>query len=141
MKKLIIIRGPSGSGKSTLAAKLQSNHLLRFEADQFFCRDGKYEFDATKLGAAHGECQRRVRDAMEDGEENIVVSNTSMTVREVCVYTDLADEYGYEVKIYRTKGPWDANLFAARNVHNVSLEVVQRQINKYQPIEGEEEHE
>lgn len=146
MKKLIIIRGPSGSGKSTLARKLLGSEYSSapeprcFEADQFFMRNGMYEFEATKLGAAHGDCQRRLRAAMEQGEETLVVSNTSMTRWEVNPYLAMANEFGYEVTIYRIKGPWDAALFASRNAHGVTEEVVQKQINKYQPLEKEQEY-
>jgi hypothetical protein len=100
-------------------------------------KDGKYNFDASKLGQAHGWCQRGVREAMEMEVTPLVVSNTSMTKWEVEPYLSLASEFGYEVIVYKIKGPWDAKLFAARNAHNVPLSVVQKQISKYQPIEGE----
>jgi NEDD4-binding protein 2 len=146
MKKLIIIRGPSGSGKSTLAHKLLGSEYDSgvdervFEADHFFYKNGTYQFDAAKLGQAHGDCQHRVRAAMERDEELLVVSNTSMTRWELNPYLAFAKEFGYEVKVYRIKGPWDAKLFASRNAHGVSIEVVQKQINKYQPLESEEEY-
>jgi len=50
---LVIIRGCSGSGKSTLAKLLGSN-FKHFEADMYFMKNGVYQFDGTKLGAAHG---------------------------------------------------------------------------------------
>lgn len=141
MKKLIIFRGPSGSGKSTAAkALIDTNGGRVFEADQFFYRDGKYEFDATKLGQAHSDCQRRLRAAMEQGEETLIVSNTSMARWEVNPYLAMAREFGYEVTIYRIKGPWDAKLFASRNAHGVTEAIVQKQIDKYQPLEMEQEY-
>jgi len=142
MKRLYIFRGPSGSGKSTAArAFLSKNVGLHFEADEFFMQNGKYNFDASKLGQAHSDCQRRVRKAMEEGTYPLVVSNTSMTKWEVNPYLALAKEFGYEVVIYKVRGPWDAELYASRNAHGVPLNVVQKQISKYQPIEGEIEYE
>lgn len=144
--KLIIIRGPSGSGKSTLARKLLGSEfssapeLRCFEADQFFYRNGTYEFDASKLGQAHTDCQSRLRAAMEKGEETLVVSNTSMSKWELNPYLQLAKELGYEVVVYRIPGPWDTKLFASRNAHGVTEEIVQKQINKYQPLENEIEY-
>lgn len=148
-KRLVIFRGPSGSGKSTAASKFLVENFRsdadpaqrRFEADQFFMKDGKYNFDASKLGQAHGWCQRGVHEAMQNEVSPIIVSNTSMTKWEVNPYLQLAEEYGYEVVVYKIKGPWDAELYASRNAHNVPLHVVQKQISKYQPIEGEIEYE
>lgn len=142
MKRLIIFRGPSGSGKSTAAkAFLSKNVGLQFEADEFFIdQNGRYNFDATKLGQAHSDCQRRVRWAMEGGTFPLVVSNTSMTLWELNPYLQLAKEYAYEVTVYRIKGPWDAALFASRNAHGVTEAIVQKQINKYKPFDGETEY-
>lgn len=140
-RELIIIRGPSGSGKSTLARKLQKSDAWICEADDYFVgRNGEYKFDPSKLGAAHANCQERVQTRMLAGDEQIIVSNTSMRIQEVKPYLALALQYGYAVKVYRTQGPWDVNLFASRNVHNVPQAVVQRQIARYQPLENEEEY-
>ena len=141
MKRLIIFRGPSGSGKSTAAkAWCQKNVGLHFEADEFFMQNGTYAFDASKLGQAHADCQRRLRKAMENDTYPLVVSNTSMTRWELNPYLAMAREFGYEVTIYKIKGPWDAKLYASRNAHGVTVEIVQKQINKYQPLESEEEY-
>jgi predicted kinase len=149
MKRLIIFRGPSGSGKSTAAKAWLSKNCKafeevgfgnHFETDQYFMQNGKYQFDATKLGVAHGDCQRRVRAAMGQGFFPLVLSNTSMTKWELNPYLAMAEEFGYEVTIYRIKGPWDVKLFTSRNQHNVPESVVQKQINKYQPLENEEEY-
>ncbi len=143
MRKLIILRGPSGSGKSTLARKFV-NELARdrayFEADSFFMKDGKYEFDANKLPQAHAQCQKGVSDCMTVGMEMIVVSNTNMRSRDMEPYFMLAHQHGYEVEVYRTPDPWDAKLFASRNVHGLTEAMIQRQIDRYQPLENEVEY-
>lgn len=148
MKQLVIFRGPSGSGKSTAARHFlqqscgHSGALQHFEADNFFMEDdGSYNFNARQLGQAHNWCQCLVHDAMAEGLSPVVVSNTSMTKWEVEPYLEFAEQHGYEVVVYKIKGPWDAELFASRNAHNVPLSVVQKQISKYQPIEGEIEYE
>jgi NEDD4-binding protein 2 len=149
MKQLVIFRGPSGSGKSTAARQFLRDQNLghegtmqHFEADRFFLnQEHEYCFDASKLGSAHKWCQHRVRENMEIGVTPIVVSNTSMTKWEVNPYLQLAKEFGYEVVVFKIKGPWNAKLFSERNLHGVPLSVVQKQIDKYQPIEGETEYE
>jgi len=147
MKKLIILRGPSGSGKSTAARKLlyersfdTSPRSAMFEADSFFMKDGKYEFDANKLPQAHAQCQKGVSDCMMIGMEMIVVSNTNMRSRDMEPYFMLANQHGYEVEVYRTPDPWDAKLFASRNVHGLTEAMIQRQIDRYQPLENEVEY-
>ena len=143
MKKLIILRGPSGSGKTTIAKTIvdtSQGRSVRHEADDFFHKDGPYNFDASKLGQAHGHCQSGVRASMASGTDTVIVSNTSMARWELNPYLALAKEFGYDVKIYRVKGPWDAKLFASRNLHGVSEANIQKQINKYQPLESEEEY-
>lgn len=140
-RTLVIFRGPSGSGKTTAAkAFCAKNGGMFFEADSFFERNGTYNFDPSKLGQAHGDCQRRVRDEMQNGVGPLVVSNTSMTRWEVNPYLAMAKEMGYETVIYRIKGPWDAALYASRNAHGVTEAIVQKQINKYQTLESEEEY-
>jgi NEDD4-binding protein 2 len=147
MKKLIILRGPSGSGKSTIASHLQDEYTAPYhEADSYFERSwwhdskqSKYMFDASKLGDAHAWCRLGVTKHMFEGVPTIIVSNTNMTHWEMQPYLDLASEYGYEVDIIRTPGPWDAQNLAKRNVHGVPLETLKKQVRKYQPHADEKE--
>jgi predicted kinase len=146
LKKLIIIRGPSGSGKTTLAWSLAMGSPQEYtstsvhEADDFFYNpkvNGQYIFEAKKLDLAHLNCRKSVENDMKMGTNLIVVSNTSMTLQEIKPYTDLADQYGYVTEIIRTQGPWVPDTLFKRNVHHVPLETIQRQIQKYQPMENE----
>lgn len=137
MKKLIILRGPSGSGKSTIATNISS---VICEADDYFVdRYGSYKFDVALLVQAHRECRSRVELSMRTDRETIVVSNTSTQVWEVLPYLRLAESHGYSVEFVRTPGPWDAAILAGRNVHGVPQAVIERQIARYEPIEGERE--
>jgi shikimate kinase len=61
VKILFIVRGLPGSGKSTIAKQLSYNH---FEADQYFERDGEYNFIPSEIGNAHQWCRHQVRNAM-----------------------------------------------------------------------------
>ena len=98
---LIILRGLPGSGKTSFAKYMFSNNV--FEADQYFYdSQGKYNFDASKLHAAHIDCQKRVEELMQMSETTqyggeIVVSNTATTEKELKPYLDLASKYGYKV--------------------------------------------
>lgn len=125
-KILYIIRGVSGSGKSTLAKALIGDRdykLHVMEADQFFYdKHDNYNFDPSKLGKAHENCQHRVGVSMEFGVYPIVVSNTSTTEKELKSYLDLAKEHGYAVFCLVVE-----NRHGNSDVHNVPSEVKQKQ--------------
>lgn len=89
---MYFVRGIPGSGKSSFAQSLGCPH---FEADQYFMKDGRYEFDISLRGAAHSDCKWRVENALKNGESRIAVSNTSTTEKEIAPYKELADKYGY----------------------------------------------
>jgi len=94
MKELFLLRGLPGSGKSTLAASLGGAH---YEADMYFMENGEYNFDGTKIRAAHEWCRGSVEFGMQNERERIVVSNTFTQVWEMENYYNLAEQYGYKV--------------------------------------------
>lgn len=104
MKQLILLRGLPGSGKSTAAKLLGAGGAgyAHFESDMYFMKDGKYEFDATKLRDAHRWCQNSVEHAMllnktQGHNSTIIVSNTFTQEWEMDAYYKLAEEWGYRV--------------------------------------------
>jgi len=130
---LILLRGLPGAGKSTFANFIWQSGVI-FEADQYFYdNEGNYNFDATKLGAAHKDCQSRVEQAMKDHEENpqyypeIVVSNTSTTEKELQPYIDLANKYDYKVVSLIVE-----NRHGNKSVHNVPDEKLEQMKNRFQ---------
>jgi predicted kinase len=110
MNQLIIIRGVSGCGKSTFA-KLICNQY--FEADMYFSLEGKYKFDANKLGEAHSWCQNQAEDCMKQGY-NVCVSNTSTSQSELKPYFKLAETYEYQVHVLVKE-----NYHNGKDIHNV----------------------
>lgn len=143
---LYIVRGPCGTGKSTIANHLSEQFMFSrshdeiesppvIEADNFW--GPNYAFNKDFLGDAHKWCQLEVKREMIARTECIIVSNTSIKIRDVQVYADLARQFDYRFEIIRTPGPWDAKVLVKRNVHNVPLDVIQRFIDTYQHIPGE----
>lgn len=121
MPKLFLIRGMPGSGKSTLAKFLAKNH---FEADQYFYSfDGNYEFDATKLFAAHMWCQNRTRDILLLGYD-VAVSNTFTTNKELKPYFDIAAEIGIVPTVILCQNQFD-------NIHDVPQETLDRMKQRF----------
>jgi len=101
MRNLYLLRGLPGSGKSTLARFIGDAFV---EADMFFLKNGKYEFDGSKISDAHAWCQSTVREWMQMNADTygleyseIAVSNTFTQEWEMEAYYNLAKEFNYRV--------------------------------------------
>lgn len=127
MQTLYIIRGLPGSGKTTLAqnmirafAKHGGGTFVHAEADQFFTRpDGEYEFRREMLKDAHAYCQGKVFDALQNGVELVIVSNTFVKKWEMQPYIDMANNLKIEYGILCANGNY-------QNVHGVPDETIAR---------------
>jgi hypothetical protein len=94
---IVLLRSASGAGKSTLAEIFNTKvGWLTVCADDYFTdADGNYNFDATKLGIAHKECQEKFMEALYDPTvEGIVVANTNTKERDFAFYEKAAKEAG-----------------------------------------------
>lgn len=132
---LYIIRGLPGSGKSTFANTLTSTLVTAgipvlgpFEADQYFIdpQTGSYNFDASKLGAAHNQCFANVENAMQRFITNVIVSNTFTTQKELKPYLELAKQYNYKVVSLVVE-----NRHGNSSVHNVPDEAITRMKDRF----------
>lgn len=123
VKNFWLIRGVSGAGKSTVADLLRM-YLpdgVNTEADKFRYIDGVYAYRDVPNHYAHGNCKREVRQWLEEGMSNIVVSNTSCRRKDVNMYKNMAEKYGYRfisivVENYHESG----------NTHGVTDEVLEQ---------------
>lgn len=125
--RLILIRGIPGSGKSTLAKYIlmqEYEYGKHMEADMYFMRDGEYQFDATKLGAAHAWCQSETRHFLE-GNHTVIVSNTFTTIKELKPYFGMAKELGIVPEVILCQNQF-------KNVHNVPAESLKRMRDRFQ---------
>lgn len=129
--KAYILQGPSGSGKSTLAKELTKDALNPHicSADNFFMRNGKYEFNAKLLGQAHAWCRGNFHAALCLKADVIVVDNTNTQRREYQPYLDIAMDAGYDVELVKVGKLDEDNLkvYANRNKHGVPLDVIRKQ--------------
>lgn len=127
MKQLIILKGASGSGKSTFADFIKNGWWNPKDvaiccADDYFTKDGVYNFDATKLSEAHSECKRNFSYAVGDEVPVIIVANTNTNDWEYAYYVNNAKEYGYEIFHIVLE-----NRHGNNDVHGVPDEVKERQ--------------
>ncbi len=138
-KTLIILRGLPGSGKSFTADILANTGIAiaigfgepEFKypictADDYFMKDGKYMFNASKLGAAHKTCQAKCEFALSEGLEKVFVANTSTTQKELSTYYKLAEKYGYIVVSLIVENRHDG-----KNTHDVPEEALERMRERF----------
>lgn len=119
MKILYILRGVSGSGKTTLAQTLTQNIVA---ADDYFSRDGEYNFDPAQLGKAHEWCKNTVEDLIRSGCEKICVHNTSTRERDLRDYYEMAETFGYTVFCLVVE-----NRHGGKDTHGVPESTLKRQ--------------
>lgn len=124
-KTLFLLRGLPGSGKTTLAQTIADG---LFAADDFFHdpETGAYNFDASKLGIAHRQCQDNCENAMQHGFRKIAVHNTFTTVKEMQPYYELAKLYGYVVHSLIVE-----NRHGGQNVHSVPEAAMDRMERRF----------
>lgn len=131
--RLILMRGLPGSGKS-YKAKILSQGGVVFSTDDFFYKDGVYQFDPSKIKEYHEENQKRTEEAMKQQISPIVVDNTNTTAWEMKNYVYLADKYGYEVSMEKpeTDWAWNPEELAKRNTHGVPKDTIDRMLARFQ---------
>lgn len=120
---LFLLRGLPGSGKSALASHLGFDY---YEADMFFTLNGEYCYDREKIGEAHSWCKKQVQEAMERKEQEIIVSNTFTTEKEMQPYHNLALKYKYKVFSLIVE-----NRHQGINAHNVPQETLEKMKNRF----------
>ena len=125
---LTLIRGLPGSGKSTLARRLliESNgDAVWAEADHYFIgSDGVYRFNKDGLSYAHKQCYNKAERALEQGQ-NVIVSNTFTTLKEMRPYFDLAFSYAIVPDVITCSDNFGS-------VHNVSDETMIRMRSRFE---------
>ena len=138
-KRVTIMIGCPGSGKSTWIKNNESPDAVVVSADHWFIQaNGEYVFDPNQLGAAHADCMRRFREALANPDvEAIVVDNTNTSRKAVKPYLDAATAAGaITIGMILQVDPAVA---AARNVHGVPLETIERMAKEVARFTSSEE--
>ena len=126
--ELILIRGLPGSGKSRMGNILSLIGFEHYEADQYFVKDGSYQYAADKVRDAHLWCQSKVRAALAENKR-VVVCNTFTRISEMEPYLSLTST----VRILEAKGEW-------QNVHGVSAERVKQMAARWEALPPSLQH-
>ena len=136
MSKLYILRGVPGSGKSTYGKKIVDNAIdaglsaIKFEADDFFMKNGKYNWNPKLLGLAHKWCFDSVFNSFNNGTEDVIVANTFVKLKDMNTYLEMAKKHDYEVTVYRMDNHF-------QNVHNVPDDVINRMTENFEDYDNE----
>ncbi|KAK7496517.1 hypothetical protein BaRGS_00012169 [Batillaria attramentaria] len=135
-KLMVILRGLPGSGKSYLARAIQGSGEV-FSADDYFIRNGLYEYNKDELSEAHAWNKQRVKEALERGVTPIIVDNTNVMIWEMLPYAQLADNRGYAVEVLEPETPWkfQPKRLAKYNSHGVPIESIKRMKDRYQTVD------
>lgn len=129
MQTLTLVRGLPGCGKSTEACQFD---LPIFEADQFFIVNGVYNFDPSKLGAAHEQCQRKTFESLA-ANKSCVVANTFTQRWEMEPYLKMAKNTNTRLNVVDLfDGGCSDEKLAQRNTHGVPLKAIQAMRSRYQ---------
>lgn len=127
-----ILRGIPGSGKSTLARKLAlGNNCEIHSTDSYFVKDGKYCFDASKLGEYHNRNLEAFQRSLDERIEIVIVDNTNSRKWEFAKYEQAAEDANYSVCVVSLQHPSPEEAFS-RNTHNVPIEAIRNMIARWE---------
>jgi len=119
------MRSPACSGKSTKAKEIyntDSENSVMLSTDEFFMKNGRYDYDISKIKDAHLWNQDRANIAMSSGVKNVIIDNTNINKKQVYPYFKIAMENGYNVEFIEpdwTKdlrlddGKWNADFIVS----------------------------
>lgn len=132
MNKVIILRGLPGSGKSTWVNNNVNDKSVVCSADDFWMKDGEYNFNPKLLGKAHQECKFKYTRLLETDLGNnklvAVVDNTNTSAKEIKFYLNMAEELDIDIEIILFSCTVETS--AKRNIHNVPLAILEKMNNK-----------
>ena len=130
---LIILRGLPGSGKSHIC-KINTMWTYICSADDYFMKNGQYEFNKNLLDQAHQYCFQKVKNGLDLNENIIVVDNTNSTLKEYVKYKKIASYYNYNVIVIEIycKNRDQAIMFASRNNHNVPIATILKMLARWE---------
>ncbi|KAM4584052.1 NEDD4-binding protein 2 [Odontesthes bonariensis] len=135
-KVLVLLRGAPGSGKTTLARALLENNPggVILSTDDYFTRNGQYQFDPTALGEAHEWNHKRAKEAFNRGTNPVIIDNTNMQGWEMRPYVVQALRHGYKVLFKEPDSWWKhkPRELQRRTTHNVPAETIRRMLNGYE---------
>lgn len=137
MKFCFILRGLPGTGKDEVSNYLYQGHnpdsVIILSTDQFFIKDGKYQFDKTKLQEAHKATWDAFKSAISSNAQVIIINNTNVKKFHYSHYVDYAQRHGYLTSIVAipANDTSDREL-ASRNTHNIDQGTISKMRKEFE---------
>jgi len=136
---VILLRGVSGVGKSTVAGLFIDGTII--STDDFFMKDGEYQFDANSLVENHMKCTVKAEQTMQAAtkmventsievvKHTLVIHNTFTKQWEMTPYLILAEKYGYTVHTLIVE-----NRHESKSIHDVPQTAVDAQRDRFEVV-------
>jgi hypothetical protein len=124
------MQGPPGSGKSTVVKQLMSRmdelkiSNAVFSTDDFFMKDGIYQFDFKLLGINH---TKNLEAASTSPAHVVIIDNTNLTPGEYARYKSKMLNRIVIILSCKVENPE----MLIRNIHGVPLEHIKKMCAKY----------
>ncbi|GGI84229.1 hypothetical protein GCM10007978_22430 [Shewanella hanedai] len=141
----IIMRGLPGSGKSHWVEEFVASQPIEirsrvfgsgyFSTDNYFYRNGQYQFDARRLSEYHQKNLAGFIQALSEREPLVICDNTNLAKWESIAYETAARSHGYQVRLVLIGSPESPDhqaLCAKRNRHGVPLAQIERMANQFE---------
>lgn len=123
----ILVRGIPGSGKSTFGQALAEYlNIPKVEANDYFTKDGVYEFNPELLPVANEYCRLTALEAAKE-YTGVVVCNPFCRMQDMDWYFQSFNTVLVMKKPHRTY----------QNTHNVPIEIIEQMVSKWEDCEGE----
>lgn len=123
-----MLRGLPGAGKSTLAKQLSEvGKYPVLSIDSYFTNEkGEYDFKFDENHKAYKACEQQTEEALKQNTLKVFVDNTFTLDWEIEPYFKLASKYNYQLHVLTVE-----NYHNSGNVHNVSVDQLQKMAEKY----------
>jgi predicted kinase len=131
-----------GSGKSYIGKQLiedtirdnAAEHII--SADDYFLKNGRYVYEASKISEAHQTAQRNFYSRASKGYSPLIIDNTNLQSWEMIPYVQAAIQYSYHIEIIEPVTPWKwiPHKLAQKNKHNVPMEKIKKMMDNYDRI-------
>lgn len=125
--ELILIRGVAGTGKSTYAKETYPNHY-HLSTDDYFTKEGVYNFNKSQLRIAHKWCLDETKRLLELGI-NCVVTNTFVLYRSIYDYLNICVDC--DIKVIRLS----PTLYMS--IHDVPGQTIEKSICEMEDVPNE----
>jgi len=133
---MVVLRGLPGSGKSRLARRLlaAAGMGVLLSTDDYFLRNGKYEWKMEDLPKAHTFNQNRSKREVDQQTRLIIIDNTNLVSWEFRPYVAMAASNGYRVFLVEPTTPWKfkPSELAKKNTHAVPIKKIRMMLDKFE---------